>query len=406
MKTRIQSIQEIKSLLSEITLNKTSKITEIADNSVLSGLLFANAKLIQKIQKDTAIIESQLFPEQAYGDDLDVIASRQGVLPRYGATVSSVYIRLVATPGTQYIASQNIFKSKSGIQFVLAQDIIQGNRNYQDILDYGFTYVKLNSTTQGSQSNVDPYSIIEVSNKPNGHQYCLNEVYAEGGRDSEQDDLFRKRIIETPNYLTSGTLSKLTQIFNRTNVDVLSVKKGYIDFDGKIALFVYSCSGKDFTEDEFKTILNSSVDYLSLTDINSLNNNNINIKLINASYEYIDIDFQCELNTSNVTIDNIVKDIQIQISKYLDWRVWGSQTYFEWVKIFDIIRFTNGVTYLSEKNFYPFSNFKTNIKLPRLRGFVMRDLNGNVIIDNNRGINPVYYNSQENDNYSLYSTNI
>jgi hypothetical protein len=125
------------------------------------------AKPLQKGIKDVAVLESNLFPEFAYGQDLDIIAARQGVLARFGASASSTFVRLVATPGTTYVAATNIMTSSGGFQFILENDIngldpvnnSVGYQNYQDILNFGYTYAKVQSVDSGSNTNVPPASI-------------------------------------------------------------------------------------------------------------------------------------------------------------------------------------------------------------------------------------------------------
>lgn len=94
------TISFLKNLWVETFLNKTDKVSDITDNSVLNAAAYATAKVAQKAIKDVAIVEAQIFPETAAGDYLDRAASLFGVTARYGALGSSTYIRVYAEPGT------------------------------------------------------------------------------------------------------------------------------------------------------------------------------------------------------------------------------------------------------------------------------------------------------------------
>ena len=79
------TISFLKNLWVETFLNKTDKVTDITDNSVLNGVAYGTAKVAQKALKDIAIVEAQIFPEEATGDYLDRAAQLFGVTPRKGA---------------------------------------------------------------------------------------------------------------------------------------------------------------------------------------------------------------------------------------------------------------------------------------------------------------------------------
>ena len=53
------TISFLKNLWVETFLNKTDKVTDITDNSVLNGVAYGTAKVAQKALKDIAIVEAQ-----------------------------------------------------------------------------------------------------------------------------------------------------------------------------------------------------------------------------------------------------------------------------------------------------------------------------------------------------------
>lgn len=75
----------------------------------------------------------------------------------------------------------------------------------------------------------------------------------------------------------------------------------------------------------------------------------------------------------------------------MDFRNWTG-TKVEWEDLFAIVRTQSGVKAVPEQYFTPHNDIPvTDINLPRLRGFIMRDETGTVIGSNNGAITPVYY---------------
>ena len=209
------TISFLKNLWIETFLNKTDKVSDITDNSVLNAAAYATAKVAQKAIKDVAIVEAQIFPETAAGDYLDRAASLFGVTARYGALGSSTYIRVYAEPGTTYTAGVNTFVSTNGVRFAIENSLTVG--------ESGYGYVKVRSEALGSFTNIDANSITTVNPIPQGHYECTNEYYAIGGRDKESDEMFRRRILNHQNVYATATIEKLTQIFQNFDNRILKI---------------------------------------------------------------------------------------------------------------------------------------------------------------------------------------
>jgi hypothetical protein len=93
-----------------------------------------------------------------------------------------------------------------------------------------------------------------------------------------------------------------------------------------------------------------------------------------------------------VVSDDVRREIQIRVIKYLDYRYWNSWNIIEVNKIKSIIENANGVIYLPEQYFYP----TNDIMLPKnyfpvLRSFVMQDLDGTILSSVTGSISPIYY---------------
>ena len=84
------TISFLKNLWVETFLNKTDKVSDITDNSVLNAAAYATAKVAQKAIKDVAIVEAQIFPETAASEFKTTSTPRPAVTDK----ISSANCRL------------------------------------------------------------------------------------------------------------------------------------------------------------------------------------------------------------------------------------------------------------------------------------------------------------------------
>lgn len=382
MITKIIPIQELKQMFLEIFLNKTDKVNDIGAESVLNGIAYGCGKVGQKCLVNQSIVEGHIFPDTAYGEYLDQLASIRGVAPRFGAAGSSTYVRLIADEGTTYLKDVNSFTSTSGINFSLEEDVVIGVN--------GYAYAKIRCDQTGLDTNVDPLSINKVNPIPTGHIACTNEYRATGGRDVEDDDLFRQRIKDSINQLARTTLSYLEQVFMKINNNVLRLHKGGIDADGRLNLIVVSVNGQDFTDDEFNEILSRSEEFLSLTEL-LRTSTDYALKLNNVDWLPVDVEFRVDIDPA-YDQDRVRREIQIQMSKLFDYRFWKYGDKVEWENLLFAAKNVDGVRYVPDTHFYPHADINVpKYRLPRIRGFVLRDLDGNIIEDNGGVLSEVYY---------------
>ena len=387
MITKIVPVSDLKQMFLEILLNKTDKISDISDDSVLNGIAYGCAKVGQRLLVNQGIVEGHLFPDTAYGQYLDNIASIRGVSPRFGACGSTTYVRVIAEPGTSYIMGVQKFTSTSGVTFELEES--------KTVDKNGFAYIKVKSTQVGTSTNVDPVSINKVSPKPNGHISVTNEYAATGGMDAESDALFRQRIKNSVNALSRGTIAFIEQVFMKINPRVLRVFKGGITSNGKMNLIICSTNGASFSQNEFDLMISRSEEYLSLYDI-LREVSGYALNLVNVDWQYVDVSFRVELDPS-YDVDVVRKNIQIQMNKLFDYRFWNQGDRIEWDDLLQVAKNTEGVRYIPDNYFYPQSDINVpSNKLPRIRGFIMYDLNGNIIESNNGLISDVYYPNSPN----------
>ena len=387
------TIANLKNLWIEMFLNKTDKVSNIADGSVLNAVAFGTAKVAQKAIKDIAIVEAQIFPTSATGTYLDKSAALFGVSPRKQALGSSTYIRVYAEPGTLYEVGTT-FISKNGIRFIVDKPFTVDNS--------GYGYVSVRSVITGSATNVEANSITQVSPRPLTHIECTNEYAAIGGRDYEDDETFRNRIINYNNRLSEETVESWTQIFQDLDDRILKVMNVGLGEDGKTHIYLVTQNGSFFTDDELEELLEKATPYFGLTELN-LSGESVGIVLENAKWMYVGgeqgIDFRVELSP-NTNIADARKNIQIAMTKYLDFRFWEAGKVVQWDDLLQVVKTAEGVKYVPDEYFFPYFDEEVPLNmLPRIKGFRMRDLEGNILYDSGSSLSNIFYPAGESDIY-------
>ena len=385
------TITNLKNLFIEMFLDKTAKVSNVADGSVVNATAFGVAKVAQKAMKDIAIKEAQIFPDTATGVYLDKAAALYGVSPRKGALGSSTYIRVFADPGTVYDTSVT-FVNKNGIRFQVDEALTVG--------ESGYGYVKVRSINAGYSTNVPPNSITNVSPQPQGHIECTNEYYAIGGRDSEDDETFRIRIKNNLNILSKNTIEYWTQTLSNIDDRVLKVMSAGLDEKGIYNLYVVSQNGIFFTEEELDTLLESAQGYFGISELN-IEGKVVGIGIKNIDWFYVGsergLDFRVQLQP-DYDVSTVRQNIQVNLTKYLDFRFWTPGKIVEWDDLLDIVKKTDGVKYVPDEYFFPYYDQQVPAnQLPRIRGFVMRDQDGNILYDSDSNLSPLFYPSEPED---------
>lgn len=385
------TITNLKNLFIEMFLDKTAKVSNVADGSVVNATAFGVAKVAQKAMKDIAIKEAQIFPDTATGVYLDKAAALYGVSPRKGALGSSTYIRVSADPGTVYDTSVT-FVNKNGIRFQVDEALTVG--------ESGYGYVKVRSINAGYSTNVPPNSITNVSPQPQGHIECTNEYYAIGGRDSEDDETFRIRIKNNLNILSKNTIEYWTQTLSNIDDRVLKVMSAGLDEKGIYNLYVVSQNGIFFTEEELDTLLESAQGYFGISELN-IEGKVVGIGIKNIDWFYVGsergLDFRVQLQP-DYDVATVRQNIQVNLTKYLDFRFWTPGKIVEWDDLLDIVKKTDGVKYVPDEYFFPYYDQQVPAnQLPRIRGFVMRDQDGNILYDSDSNLSPLFYPSEPED---------
>lgn len=390
MITKITTIEELKQVFAETLFNNTDKVTKISDGSSLNGISYGISKLMQKAIKDMAIVESHILIDSSFGEYLDEIALREGMAARFGATQSSTYIRVFGTPGTTYNPTTHVFTGK-GVEFV--------PENIYTIPAIGFGYIKVQSIADGALTNVDPLTINKVTPIPSGHNYCINEFEATGGRDVESDDDFKRRLKEGVNVLAKTTLSFLEQVFRKINSDILKVYNLGLDAVGELQVGVSKVNGATLTQGELDELMKKGQDYFSMNELKPDGEKGYGIKLVNIPYFPIDVSARVDIDAS-FNNDLVRKKIQISLNKVIDYRTWKDGGVINWIDLINAIKQVDGVKRVLDNYFSPNNDIIVpKGVLPRFRGFLLLDLRGEIIANEQNTLNPVYYPAKKDFNF-------
>lgn len=392
MKTKIHSAVELKELFISSLINNTEKVSKVSKGSVLSGVGFGVGKVGNKVLKEIALFESRKFPSFASGSDLDFVAGEQGIAARYEASQSTAVLRVNAEPGTTYVAGTNVFSGSHGVNFnIQGDDVVVGTS--------GYAFISVQSETVGEESMVDANTILSVSPAPLGHKSVTNDFISIGGRDQETDIEFRTRIKSANNIAASETMARITNALMVEDGDILRLIHRGINSDGQTVLAIVTRNGKEYSDSELISLTAAVEGYFCIRDIQPPGaGSTYGVKFVNVQYKYVDVDFRVSLDES-VNTEDIRRQIQLSISRMTDYRTWKNGDKFEWDDALDIVKRTRGVRYCPDSYFIPGSDIIIpRNTLPRLRQFIMRDLNGNIISDNGIDLPPIYFGGASGSN--------
>lgn len=383
--TDVMTIAQLKALYTETFLNHTSKISKISDLSVLNAHAFGIAKVFQKDLKDTAILESQVFPELSSGTYLDNASKLIGALGRLSAAGSSTFVLVYANPNTVYVPGESYFGSNQGVTFNIIELTIVGTN--------GYAYVPVRSSSVGANTNVDPFTINRIMQPPTGHLSCTNEYAATGGRDDESDEDFKLRLSTFQQFAAKTSYENLLVHCRNLDADILDIRRAGYTEDGKILISLVTCNGKWFSADELSYFESRLAEFLSWSDVND-QAGVLGIELQNIQWHQVGgtngVDFRVDI-LSGYSETDVRKNIQIQLTKYFDFRFWVGQK-IEWDDLIQIVKSVPGVKYVPDEYFNPNVDSLVELyKLPRIIKFIMRDMSGNILYNNSSNILPIYY---------------
>ena len=178
----------------------------------------------------------------------------------------------------------------------------------------------------------------------------------------------------------------MAEIFRTVNEDVLRILNYGIDVDAKLTLAVVLQNGADLTTSELANLLDSTREYLSLADL-SPSGDDTGVKLVNPVWYAVGgdaltdtgIDFRVQIY-DNFDPEAVRRDMQIALANYIDFRYFDWSTSIQWSDLLAIMKGISGVRFIPDGYFYP--NYDITVplgRLPRIKKFIMKDLNGNII---------------------------
>ena len=171
----------------------------VRDGSDMAVRLYATAAQLESLYIYNDWVKDQCFPQTARGEYLDYHAEMRG-MEREKAINSTGYVKFFAArPVDQEVEvpAGVITLTASGMRFVTMQS---------EVIPVGGTYCQVlsKSVEKGSEGNVDANTIVYMSQPPIGIVSCVNELGFTGGRDDEDDESLRARILNNYRSLPNG----------------------------------------------------------------------------------------------------------------------------------------------------------------------------------------------------------
>jgi hypothetical protein len=175
--------------------------------------------------------------------------------------------------------------------------------------------------------------------------------------------------------------------------DIIDIRRSGYTEDGKILISLITVNGKSYSDNELLSFQDQLKSFLALSDVDDIAGE-IGITLQNIEWHGVGgatgVDFRIDI-ASGYSEATVRKNIQIQLTKYFDFRFWKN-TKIEWDDMLQIVKNVRGVKYVPDEYFVPNADATVaTYKLPRIIKFIMRDLNGNVLYNNSSNILPIYY---------------
>ncbi len=191
------------------------------------------------------------FPQTSYSVYLDYLGEEKGVY-RHEPTPASGEILITGTPGALipkgFIVSTQSSDSSSAIEFEIQETVRIG--------EDGMVLVKAECTEAGIVGNVAANAITMLSQPINGVSSITNPEPFTGGTDIEDDDSFRKRILEAYDEPLSGAKKD----YERWAKEVDGVGAAYViplwNGPSTVKVLIMDSNGQPANEDLIKKVKN------------------------------------------------------------------------------------------------------------------------------------------------------
>lgn len=212
---------------------------EMAADADLAVRLRAAAAQIMSLYHYADYTYRQAFPQTAEGDSLDLHGELRGV-SRLGAAKASGYLQFgISAPLEEdlVIPAGTICVSRSLVTYETGE---------AGILPAGETAVEVYAyaVEAGSQGNAAEDTIVVLQSPPDGIETVTNTGAFSGGRDQEEDESYRGRILSAYNSLANGANAAYYKAMAETvgGVEYVSVVPR-IDGVGTVAVVLAASGG-------------------------------------------------------------------------------------------------------------------------------------------------------------------
>jgi hypothetical protein len=341
--------------------NCGDKITKIAPLGVFNGFAYAMARLAQKINSDSALIESYLFPDFAYGTVLDGVSILEGFGARYLAIKGTVVLCFVATPGTTYANNFQV-RNNAGVVYQTLNTLVIGA--------CGFGFVIAESLQAGTQAKVSELSLtLCVTTPPAGHTSVTNTISSIGALDTETDYTYRTRIKNSYNIFAMKTELYYEALVRKFYPEVVRVLlKTPKNVPQGNCIRVLKNDGGLFDSTGLIDIKNSIADFLPITD--RINNS---ITVENFDFVPIIIDFPVRFYEGTDPYQALT-DLQLALIHFLDFSQWQPGKKVTKENLLDTCYKVASIKEINETEFSPDDIVLSEIQLPKLTSVSFTDL--------------------------------
>lgn len=162
---------------------------EVAAHSDISVRLYAFAAELQSLYCYLDWSRAQCFPQTATGSYLDCFGEMRN-LPRKqaAAAVGTVRFTRGTGDGTLTVPTGTVLLTQKGLHFVTTQDAVFAEGECSASCSAA-------CCTKGSKGNVAAGAVCCFSTYPQGVSACRNPTAFLGGRDTEEDESYRTRLL-------------------------------------------------------------------------------------------------------------------------------------------------------------------------------------------------------------------
>lgn len=199
----MRSVEEI---YQELAADFQTRTGLSAGSSELAVRFYAVAAQLCGLHAQAEWTCRQCFPQTAEGEYLDRHAQLRGVSRHLAAAASGV-VRFYAGEGRQQdtaIPAGTVCMTAGGLRYLTTGDAaVAAGEAYAD--------VPVEAAETGADGNVAAGTIVYMAVPPTGITVCTNPDALSNGRDEEDDDSLRERVLATYQRLANGANSAFYQ---------------------------------------------------------------------------------------------------------------------------------------------------------------------------------------------------